>query len=230
MVNEACALTAAVRFWALGPKTGQAGFHPTEPIGVSKADARERSARFRPSAAYACKWLRPHKLTFRASPYVRTMLSARKSYGPFFVLIWSSLLAWSVTTCSVQRSAAETELRQTPEYQCLEEQSFRQPYVRWTAIRNLKSINSTYPVARLQNREGAKCIPDGASVSYVHVPVTAGSSRSLVRVPGGDVRVDYSRQDQWADLVSYDGSTRYRNDGQGYQLLPPGGLLPSQSY
>ena len=143
-----------------------------------------------------------------------------------FVFVWFGLLAWTLTSCAFTKSEVTELLSLTPEYQCLKKERGRNPYVSWDGRRYLKphygngtATGGGAVFATLREQKNTSCIAAGEAVTFVTLPLTASSERSLVAFPGRTVLTEDRGQDMWIDVVSSDGRIRYRNDGSGYRMI-----------
>ncbi|WP_417310508.1 hypothetical protein [Devosia sp.] len=141
-------------------------------------------------------------------------------------VLWVGVLVFSLTTCAFNRAEMMALLRRTPEHQCLVRTGWHNPHIVWAGIRHLRPklvylVDEAAPSATLKERQGSDCIAGGDEITYILLPTTAAGDKRLVPVPGSRVETGNRGLDKWVDVLSQDRQVRYRNDGQGYRLLPP---------
>lgn len=136
-----------------------------------------------------------------------------------FALMWVGAIAWGVVGAFLNTQAAETILRETPEYQCLTVASGEKPKLRWSTLRNLRYANTGFTVGSLIELKGTNCIESGDAISFALLPEGPGDTLTVVRITGGEVKADFRDEGQWADVTDATGSERWRNDGDGYRRI-----------
>jgi hypothetical protein len=138
-----------------------------------------------------------------------------------FVFLGLGALVWMGVNTVLNRQAAGTVIRESPEYRCVAAASGKEPRLQWSGLRNLGGPNTGFTVGTLIERSGMKCIEDGDAVSFVMLPLGPGSSLSAIRINGREVRAEFREEGQWADVTDATGTERWRNDGDGYRKISP---------
>jgi hypothetical protein len=129
------------------------------------------------------------------------------------VLVWIGAIAALMTSCALSRGENVKKLSVTPEYQCLSRAIGKAPYIAWGGIPTKLHTRSRATTATLKDRKATDCIKGGDAVTFVYLPMVG---RNFVRFPGKDAMWERGSSAEWYEVVSADGTIRYRNDGAGY--------------